>query len=215
MNRGTIYATSAYIFWGLHPVYWKTLKSIPATEILAHRIFWSFIFFTIIITTKNGRKPLYTKFISARNKWIIIVPAFLIGSYWGIYIWAVNAGFIIETSLGYFICPLVIIFLGILFLHEKLRKVQWFAVTIAALGVLIMTVLYGQFPWLSMYLAVTWGTCGLLRKKSPLNAVEGLTLETLILSILSITYLIILYQNQSFHFFDSSNYTFTNWHRSH
>ncbi len=207
MNRGTIYATSAYIFWGLHPVYWKTLKSIPATEILAHRIFWSFIFFTIIISTKNGWKSLYSKFISTRNKWIIIVPAFLIGSNWGMYIWAVNTGYIIETSLGYFICPLVSIFLGIFFLHEKLRKIQWLSVSIAAFGVVIMTVLYGQFPWISMYLAVTWGTYGLLRKKSPLSSVEGLTLETLILSLLSITYLFMLYQDNSFHFFDTSTYT--------
>jgi chloramphenicol-sensitive protein RarD len=108
------------------------------------------------------------------------------------YIWAVNAGFIIETSLGYFICPLISVFLGVVFLQEGLRRIQWMAVVIAGTGVLIMTFIYGQFPWISLYLAGTWGTYGLLRKKSLLSSVEGLSLETALLSVPAVIYLVYL-----------------------
>jgi len=116
------------------------------------------------------------------------------------YIWAVNAGFIIETSLGYFISPLVSVFLGVFILKEKLLNYQWVAIIIAVCGVLVMTFVYGQFPWISLFLAVTWGTYGLLRKKSPLTATEGLLLETFVLSIPVIVYLFYLYQTASFSF---------------
>jgi chloramphenicol-sensitive protein RarD len=191
MNRGIIYALSAYIFWGLHPIYWKQLNNVPSVEILAHRILWSFVFFLVIITVRRGWPDLRRMFSHSGRRWIFFVPAFLIGSNWGVYIWAVNAGYIIETSLGYFICPLISVFLGVLFLHEKLRFIQWIAIGIAAAGVLIMTFLYGQFPSISIFLALSWGSYGLLRKQSPLGPVQGLTLETLLLSILSLTFLII------------------------
>jgi len=184
-------ALSAYIFWGLHPIYWKLLKHIPSVEILAHRILWSLIFFVIIISFQKEWKGLKSKFRN-NNKFVLLLPAFLIGSNWALYIWAVNADFIIETSLGYFICPLVSVFLGVFFLKEKLRIIQWISVIIAAIGVLIMTFVYGQFPWIAIYLAATWGLYGLLRKKSPLNAVEGLTIETALLSIPVVFYLIYL-----------------------
>ena len=201
MDRGTVYALSAYIFWGLHPIYWKQLKHVPSVEILAHRILWSFVFFLIIMTVRRGWPELKrTVFLSGR-KWILFGPAFLIGTNWGAYIWAVNAGYIIETSLGYFICPLISVFLGVLFLHEGLRAIQWIAIAIAAAGVLMMTILYGKFPWVSVYLALTWGTYGLLRKQSPLGPVQGLTLETLVLSVLSLAFLIIRNARGSFTIF--------------
>ena len=181
-------ALSAYIFWGLHPIYWKLLQHIPSVEILAHRILWSLIFFIIIISFRKEWKGLKSKFRD-NNKFVLLLPAFLIGSNWALYIWAVNADFIIETSLGYFICPLVSVFLGVFFLKESLRTFQWIAVIIAAVGVLIMTFVYGQFPWIAIYLAATWGLYGLLRKKSPLSAVEGLTIETALLSIPVMIYL--------------------------
>jgi chloramphenicol-sensitive protein RarD len=189
MNRGIAYALSAYIFWGLHPIYWKLLHNVPSVEIVSHRIFWSFVFFVIIISFRKEWKELTKKIKESKNKLIIFVPALLIGSNWALYIWAVNANFIIETSLGYFICPLITVFLGVVFLHESLRRIQWIAVAIAGTGVLIMTFIYGQFPWISLYLAGTWGTYGLLRKKSPLNSVEGLTLETALLSVPAVIYL--------------------------
>ena len=193
MNRGIIMVISAYIFWGWHPIYWKLLKNVPSVEILSHRILWSLIFFIIIISFRKGWKDLKSKLKNSNNKLILFLPAFLIGSNWALYIWAVNADFIVETSLGYFICPLVSVFLGVFILKESLRKVQWLAVLIATIGVLIMTFIYGQFPWISIYLAGTWGLYGLLRKKSPLSAVEGLTIETALLSVPVAIYLIYLW----------------------
>lgn len=192
MNRGIAYALGAYIFWGLHPIYWKLLQNVPSVEIVSHRIIWSFVFFVIIVSLRKEWKGLTKKIKESDNKLIIFIPALLIGSNWALYIWAVNAGYIIETSLGYFICPLITVFLGVVFLHESLRRIQWIAVLIAGTGVLIMTFIYGQFPWISLYLAGTWGTYGLLRKKSPLNSVEGLTLETTLLSVPAVIYLIYL-----------------------
>ena len=197
MNRGIAYALGAYIFWGLHPIYWKLLQNVPSFEIVSHRILWSFIFFAFIISFRKEWKVLARKIKESKNKLIIFVPALLIGSNWAMYIWAVNANFIIETSLGYFICPLITVFLGVVFLHESLRRIQWIAVFIAATGVLIMTFIYGQFPWISLYLAGTWGTYGLLRKKSPLNSVEGLTLETALLSLPAVIYLAFLTTNNN------------------
>jgi chloramphenicol-sensitive protein RarD len=191
-NQGILLAVSAYIFWGLHPVYWKLLQNVPSIEIVSHRIFWSLIFFIFIISFHKNWKELRSKLRKNKNKISIYLPAFLIGSNWAMYIWAVNAGYVIETSLGYFISPLVSVLLGVLILKESLRKIQWIAVLITGIGVLIMTFYYGQFPWISIYLAVTWGTYGMLRKKSPLNAVEGLTLETTVLSVPAIAYFIYL-----------------------
>lgn len=190
--HGILFAISAYVFWGLHPVYWKQLQHVPSVEIVSHRIFWSLIFFLTVLLFRNGFKGLIHKTRTSDNKSILIIPALLIGSNWAVYIWAVNAGFIIETSLGYFICPLLSVFLGTFFLKEKLRRFQWFAVIVAASGVLFMTIVYGQFPWISVFLASTWGVYGLLRKKSPLNSVEGLTLEASILSIPAAVYIIYL-----------------------
>jgi chloramphenicol-sensitive protein RarD len=193
MNRGIVYALSAYIFWGLHPVYWKMLHRVPSYEIISHRMFWSFIFFIIIITWRKDWSSLFSKIKTCQNRSILFVPALLIGANWATYIWAVSAGYIVETSLGYFISPLVNVFAGVLFLHERLRPVQWLAVGIAGMGVLAMTLLYGVFPWISLFLAFTWGIYCLLRKKSPLDAVEGLTLETTLLSVPALAFLLYRY----------------------
>jgi chloramphenicol-sensitive protein RarD len=200
MNRGIVYAISAYIFWGIHPIYWKQLQTLPSSEIVAHRIIWSLLFFVFVISTRGQWGRLKRKISSVPNKWILIIPAFLIGSNWAMYIWAVNTGFIIETSLGYFIGPLVSVFLGVFVLKEKLLGYQWVAICIAVCGVLVMTFVYGFFPWISLYLAVTWGAYGLLRKKSPLSATEGLLLETSVLSIPAFVYLFYLHQTASFFF---------------
>lgn len=192
MNSGIVLALSAYIFWGLHPIYWKLLHSVPSIKIVSHRIFWSLLFFSIIISFRKEWRGLIRKVKQSSNKLILFLPALLIGSNWMLYIWAVNAGFIIETSLGYFISPLISVFLAVFFLGESLRRTQWLAVLIACAGVLTMTFIYGQFPWIALFLAATWGTYGLLRKKSPLNSIEGLTLETALLSFPVIVYFIYL-----------------------
>jgi chloramphenicol-sensitive protein RarD len=189
MNRGVLLALGAYIFWGLHPIYWKLLKHVPSFEIVAYRIFWSFVFFVLILSVRKDWVAFRHNVTENIKNPILYIPALLIGSNWAVYIWAVNANYIVETSLGYFICPLISVFLGVLILKEQLRRVQWLAVCIAGTGVLIMTVIYGQFPWISLFLAGTWGLYGLLRKKSPLNSVEGLTLETAILTIPALMFL--------------------------
>lgn len=188
MNKGILYALSAYIFWGLHPIYWKLLKNIPAIDIVSHRIFWSLMFFVLIISIRRNWRETIRKIKSCNNKIVLYLPALLIGTNWFMYIWAVNAGYIIETSLGYFISPLFSVFLGVFFLKENLRTFQWWAVTIAFIGVAATTFLYGHFPWISLFLAGTWSLYGLIRKKSPLSAVEGLTLETGMLSIIVVVY---------------------------
>ena len=192
MKQGIFYALFAFVFWGFNPIYWKLLKHVPSVEIVSHRVLWSFIFFAVIIFFRAEWRGLIKKIKSSKKKWILFVPALLLGSNWLMYIWAVNAGFIIETSLGYFISPLISVFLGVVFLKESLRKIQWLAVGIAVVGVLVMTIIYGQFPWISVYLAGTWGTYGLLRKKSPLSSVEGLTLETACMALPALVYLIYL-----------------------
>lgn len=201
MKKGIILAVSAYIFWGLHPIYWKLLIKVSPYEIVAHRIFWSFIFFISINIFRNTWKPLFKKLISSGNKKMLILTALLISSNWLTYIWAVNAGYIVETSLGYFISPLVIVILGVIILQEKLRAMQWIAVSIAALGVVYLAIIYGQIPWISLFLAFTWGLYGMLRKKISFSSVEGLTLETSILSVASICYMMYLSVNDSNTFF--------------
>lgn len=201
MNRGIAYALFAYIYWGMLPIYWKLLQHVPSLEILSHRVFWSFVFFAVLISFRRGWKELKVKLLADGNKWIIFAPAIIIGFNWFIYIWAITSDHVIETSLGYFISPLISVFLGVIFLKENLRRLQWAAVSIAALGVLIMTFVYGQFPWIAVILAGTWGTYGLLRKKSPLNSMEGLTLETGILTFPVSAYIIYLL------FTESSSYT--------
>ena len=189
MNRGILLALGAYIFWGLHPIYWKLLKHVPSFEIVSHRVFWSFVFFILILTVRKDWITFKKKLKENFKNPILYIPALLIGSNWAVYIWAVNANHIIETSLGYFISPLISVFLGVVFLKERLRNIQWLAVLIAGTGVFIMTIIYGQFPWISLFLATTWGLYGLLRKKSPLNSVEGLTLETALLSLPALFFL--------------------------
>ncbi|MBN2424782.1 MAG: EamA family transporter RarD [Calditrichaceae bacterium] len=201
MNKGIVLAFSAYIFWGVHPVYWKLLQKVPAYEIVSNRIFFSFLFFVIILCFRKRWPELIAKIRDCRKKWTLILPAFLIGTNWLTYIWAVNANYIIETSLGYFICPLLSVFLGVYILKERLRNLQWLAVSIAGIGVLVMTIIYGQFPWISLYLAGSWALYGLIRKKSPLGPVEGLALETAVLSIGAIIYFFYLgFTDQSLFF---------------
>ena len=201
MNRGIALALGAYLIWGILPIYWKTLDHVPSIEILANRIFWSFIFFTIILLVQNRWIDLINKLKGTNIILYVVVPAILITTNWLTYIWAVNANYIIETSLGYLICPLVSVLLGVIFLKEKIRLPQWFAIIIAMSAVLIMTFAYGQFPWIGMILALSWGSYGLFRKKSPLNAVEGLTLETSLLSIVVVFYFVYLFYNRNTSFF--------------
>jgi chloramphenicol-sensitive protein RarD len=189
MNKGIWYALGAYVFWGLFPIYWKLLAGVPALQLVGHRIFWSFLLlFIIILVAQQGKK--FRSTINRRVVLIYAVAAILIAINWLTYVWAVGAGFIIETSLGYFINPLLSVLLGVIFLRERLRPLQWLPIGLATMGVLYLTFAYGALPWVALTLAISFGFYGLVKKKAPLNALHGLTLETGLLFLPALSFLL-------------------------
>jgi chloramphenicol-sensitive protein RarD len=188
-ERGILYAVGAYLAWGLFPLYWKWLIKVPAIQLLGHRILWSFILLVgIILLTRRWAD--FRSHLSAKILRIYLGAALLIGVNWLTYVWAINAGFIIETSLGYFINPLLSVLLGVIFLRERLRPMQWIPILLAAAGVLYLTLSYGSLPWIALTLAFTWGFYGLVKKTAPLGSLNGVTLETGILFLPALGYLI-------------------------
>jgi chloramphenicol-sensitive protein RarD len=190
MNNGILYAILAYGLWGFLPIYWKAIDQVPAPQILSHRIIWSFIFLIGIISVRQDWAAFRRAILSRRTFIIFSGAALLISVNWLAYIWAVNAGFIVETSLGYFINPLINVVLGVVFLKEKLRPLQWAPIGLAFGGVLYLTFNYGQLPWIALLLASTFGLYGLIKKTAPLNSLHGLTLETGILFFPALFFLI-------------------------
>jgi chloramphenicol-sensitive protein RarD len=190
MNKGILYAVLAYGLWGFLPIYWKTIDGVPAPQILSHRIIWSFIFLMVIIFARQDMATFRKAIKSKRTFFIFLGAALLISVNWLTYIWAVNAGFIVETSLGYFINPLVSVLLGVVFLKEKLRPMQWVPVGLAFAGVLYLTFNYGVLPWIALLLAFTFGLYGLIKKTAPLNSLHGLSLETGILFLPAVFFLL-------------------------
>ena len=181
MNAGIAYGLAAYGLWGLFPLYWKLFHHVPAPQALAHRIAWSFIALMLLTAglerrTGSRRLPLSLPFAG-----LYVAAAVLIGLNWLLYIWAVNAGFVVETSLGYFITPLVNVVVGVLVFRERLRPAQWVAVALAGAGVLYLTSAYGSVPWIAMGLAASFGGYGVAKKKAPFGALAGLTLESAVL----------------------------------
>lgn len=178
MNKGYLYGIGAYLIWGFLPIYWKSLEAVPAIESLSSRIVWSLVLIGVLLLVRRHWRWIGT----AVRDWRIMLTFLLSGSIlavnWGTYIWAVNADHVVETSLGYFINPLVSVLMGVWFLQEKLRRGQWTAVAIAALGVLYLTYIHGSLPWIALTLAFTFATYGYIRKTAALGALEGLTLET-------------------------------------
>ncbi len=192
MNKGIWYGIAAYAMWGFFPIYWKLLHDVPALQLLGHRILWSFLLLLAFIFITRQWKDFRSVAFNGKTLRIYTVAGVLLSLNWLIYVWGVNAGFIVETSLGYFINPLLSVLFGVIFLREKLRPMQWVPVVIAAIGVTYLTVTYGRPPWIALSLAVTFGLYGLVKKLSPLGSVFGLTLETGIVFPLAIIYLIVL-----------------------
>jgi chloramphenicol-sensitive protein RarD len=197
INRGILYGIGAYTLWGLLPIYWKALKSVPALEILANRMVWSLVFVAFLLVVRQHWRWLRPAIRSSRTVFTYVATATLLSINWFTYIWAVNAGFIVETSLGYFINPLLNVLLGVLFLNERLRPAQFLALSLAAGGVAYLTFSYGAFPWIALTLAVTFGFYGLIRKTGPLQSTEGLTLETVTMFLPALAYLVYLNANGS------------------
>ncbi|WP_070962683.1 EamA family transporter RarD [Vibrio sonorensis] len=189
-RQGILFAVGAYSMWGFAPIYFKAINQVPALEILSHRVVWSFVLLAVLLffgrlwrnvrdVIKNKKKILY-----------LIATSLLVGANWLIFIWAVNANHMLDASLGYYINPLINVILGMVFLGERLRKMQWVAVALAATGVIIQLVAFGSVPIVAIALALSFGFYALLRKKVSLDAQTGLFIETLIMLPAAAIYLL-------------------------
>lgn len=195
---GVFYGAIAYVVWGFLPIYWKLLKDIPADEILAHRIFWSFLFVGGILLLKNGVGALKETLRDGKNVRNVLLCAFFITINWGLYIWAVNSGNILQSSMGYYINPLMVVLLGMTVLKEKLNKLQYVSIGFAAVGVAIITIQFGRIPWVSLLLAATFALYGLFKKLLNAESLVGLALETTAIMPLALSYILYkLFSGQS------------------
>jgi chloramphenicol-sensitive protein RarD len=195
---GTWYAIAAYVAWGILPLYWKALKHVPAREILAYRIIWSFIFLCLFNTFRKRWPEVKQAYAHKRNRVPSLISALIIGGVWFIYIWAMITDHVVEASMGYYINPLISVVLGMIFLKERLTFWQNVAFVLATMGVAFLTIQYGRFPWIALSLAVGFGLYGLLRKTSRVGSITGLTAETAVLSPLALFYvLFLIYQKGS------------------
>ena len=200
---GIFYALACYIAWGVFPLYWKLLARIPAQQILAHRIVWSVVFLiAMMAVTRNRNFLIYLK--RPRTLALLFITGLLVGGNWFVYIYAVNHNHIVEASLGYYINPLVNVLLGVLFLKERLGKMQVIAVVFAIAGVTWLAIHNGRVPWISLFLAVSFGLYGLFRKKANLESLPGLLIETMLLSPMALYYRWFMNQQGSGVFLHSS-----------
>ncbi len=186
MNAGVIYAVLAYTAWGLLPIFFKQLSSVNAFEVVLHRMLWSLVFLLCILAALRRWAWLREAMRQPRVLAAFGVSALLLSVNWSVYVWAVQNAHVLDASLGYFILPLVNVAMGFAFLNERPRPWQWLAVAIAGTGVLWLTVQAGRLPWIALLLAITFGIYGLLRKVAKLGALEGLTLETLLLAPMAV-----------------------------
>jgi chloramphenicol-sensitive protein RarD len=190
MNKGIAAGIAAYTLWGLFPVYWRLLEQDPAVEILAHRMVWSLVFMLGILALQGQLSKLKEALKNRRTLAIYVLSAVLLSLNWYTYIWAVNAGYVVEASLGYFINPLVNFLLGVIFFHEKLRIGQLAAVLLAVLGVIYLTFNYGSLPWIALVLAFSFGMYGLIKKAAPLESMHGFSLETTVMFLPALGFLL-------------------------
>jgi chloramphenicol-sensitive protein RarD len=192
LNKGVLFGIGAYLIWGFFPIYFKALKTVPALEIMFHRVVWSFVFLAIIILVRTEWQRLRAAISKPRVLFIYLLAAGLLAINWLVYIFGVNAGQVVQTSLGYFINPLLSVALGVLFLQERLRPAQWLPVCLASIGVVYLALELGSLPWIALALAFSFGLYGLVKKVAPLGALHGLTLETAILFLPGLSYLLYL-----------------------
>lgn len=195
MNRGIAYASAACLLWGVFPIYFKALQQVAPLEILGHRIVWSLAVCAALLLALRRLQWLAELRRQPRVLAWFVASSVLVAVNWFVYIWAVNAGRVVDASLGYFINPLVNVLIGAALLHERLRRAQWIAVGVAAAGVSWLTWQAGAVPWIGLVLALSFGLYGLLRKTAALGAIEGLTLETVLLTPIAAAYLLWLVQS--------------------
>ncbi len=203
-NKGILFALSAYGMWGLFPIYFKSVASVSPFEVLSHRIIWSVIFMALFIAASGRWQELMRNIRQKRLLLNLTVSAILISINWVVFIWSVGQGHILDTSMGYFINPLVSLLLGMVILGERLRIIQWLAVLMAVAGVAYQLILLGSLPWVALVLACSFGTYGLLRKQIVVDPFSGLLIETLILSPFALLYMFWLTQHNELVFLSES-----------
>lgn len=191
-RRGFFLGAAAYGMWGLFPLYWTLLAPSGALEILAHRVFWSVIVMVALVVVLRRRRQFTALVRDRRTRWILVLAAIVIALNWGGYIWGVNNGRVVETSLGYFINPLVTVLMGVVVIGERLRALQWVAMGIAFVAVVALTLELGRPPWVALLLAFSFGSYGLAKKKANAGAVESLALETLVIAPVALGYILFL-----------------------
>jgi chloramphenicol-sensitive protein RarD len=190
-RRGYILGLSAYTIWGLFPLYFKAIAQVPAVEIIVNRVLWSALFGSLLLLVWNHPGWWRELRDNPRRLAVLAVSGSLIAGNWLVYVWAVNNGRMLEASLGYYINPLVNVLLGMMLLGERLRRLQWLAVILAATGVAQQVWQFGSLPWVSLVLALTFGSYGLIRKKAPVAALPGLVVETWLLVPLAVGWLLL------------------------
>ena len=200
MHAGVVFAALAFAWWGLFPLYFRLVPAVPPGEVLAHRIVWCLLFLLGLLGARRQWAWLPQVLRAPRVLGAFCASALMIAVNWMTYIWSVNNGHVVDASLGYFITPLVNVLLGTTLLHERLRRTQWVALALAGAGVAWLTVQAGHPPWIALVLAVSFGAYGLMRKVATLGALEGLTLETLLLAPLALAALVFWAQRGTGHF---------------
>ncbi|WP_347366736.1 EamA family transporter RarD [Vibrio vulnificus] len=191
-RQGVLLALGAYTMWGIAPIYFKSLAAVSPLEILSHRVVWSFFLLAALLHFGRHWRTVCDVLTSKSKMLYLVTTAILVGANWLIFIWAVNANHMLDASLGYYINPLINVLLGMLFLGERLRKLQWFAVTLAACGVLVQLIVFGSVPIVAIALAFSFGFYGLLRKKVSVDAQTGLFIETLVMLPAAAIYLLFI-----------------------
>ena len=191
-RRGALYGATAYLLWGVFPLYFPLLEPSGAVEVLAHRISWSLAVMAVVVLVARKGASVRRVMADRRRLAQISVAAVLLGINWGVYIYGVTSDHVVETSLGYFINPLVTVLLGVFVLREQLRRAQWAALALAFVAVLVLSVENGRPPWIALILAFSFGTYGLLKKTVGVGAVEGLAVETAVLAPVALAYLVVL-----------------------
>lgn len=199
-NKGLLFGISAYLIWGLLPLYWKLVEEAGAYEILAHRGIWSLLICISMLALRKQLKSAYLMVRRSRTLSLLFLASGLLTINWGVYIWSVTVNRVVEAALGYYITPLINVTFGVLLLREKLRPAQWIAVALAAIGVVILTLGYGSLPWIALVLAISWGSYSLIKKSLNLGALETLSLETLFAFLPNLVFLLIIQGNGSAEF---------------
>ena len=187
---GVVYGLACYLSWGFVPIYFKQIVIVPPLEILAHRIIWSVVFLSLVLTLRRAWPAIVAAVRSPRTMWALVASTALIACNWYTFIWAVSHNLVLQASLGYYINPLVSVLLGFIFLRERLRPMQWTAVALAACAVIYFTIQTGATPRIALFLAVSFALYGLLRKVAPVGALPGLAIETAFLLPIAVGFLL-------------------------